>query len=384
MDGGDRRRSQYGQPYQTPAQSRSLPGQSAGAPTSDRYSQPSTPARSDIGRSPITRPYLPGYPGYGYAEQQYGSSQMQGSSPMQGIEMQYSPAYLQDPSRQQPVQASPSQQQQSQYAQYTPGAMLPPAAPQSLYDSIPFQQRQTAIEVMASQFAVPQYMPSSEQTGSSHYLTSQAEASGYTPVAVTRPSLPQTYGTGAVDFSGLEQQQQQQQQDAAEASGQAVTQTALDESLREYQQQLRSIYDAIIAGRVTEASEKLLAVSRWLVSSVTTLGLHHDDEARHAERLEVWREFNLAWEALGQKQKDITEEALRTARSPSDILSVDIITSLMDDLVGMCDQLEQYGLVDYEMGIWEEQITHIFTVCLDLLSRNETPTQMGLAQAGPS
>lgn len=276
MDGGDRRRSQYGQPYQTPAQSRPLPGQPIGAPASDRFSQPSTPARSDIGRSSITRPYLPGYSGYGYAEQQYGSSQMQGSSPMQGIEMQYSPAYLQDSSRPQQVQASPSQQhqqQQQQYAQYAPGAMLPPAAPQSIYDSIPFQQRQTAIEVMASQFAVPQYMPPGEQTGvtlgsgSSHYLTSQAQQSSYTPAAVTRPPLPQTYGTASLDYSGLEQQQEH-----AEASSQAGTGTALEEGLREYHQQLRSIFDAIIAGRVTEASEKLLAVSRWLVGSVTALG----------------------------------------------------------------------------------------------------------------
>jgi hypothetical protein len=87
----------------------------------------------------------------------------------------------------------------------------------------------------------------------------------------------------------------------------------------------------------------------------------------HADRIELWHDFNIAWEALGQKQKEITEEALRIRRQPSDILSADTIRSLMDDLVGMCDQLDQYGLVDFEMGIWEEQITHVFIVCLDLL-----------------
>lgn len=50
----------------------------------------------------------------------------------------------------------------------------------------------------------------------------------------------------------------------------------------------------------------------------------------------------------------------------------------------MCDQLEQYGLVDYEMGIWEEQITHIFAVCLELLSRGEESSQTNRAQAGTS
>jgi hypothetical protein len=81
----------------------------------------------------------------------------------------------------------------------------------------------------------------------------------------------------------------------------------------------------------------------------------------------MWREFNIAWEALGQKQKEITEEALRTRREPADILSAGAITSLMDELVALCDELEPYGLVDFEMGIWEEQITHIFTACLQLL-----------------
>src|ERR1700712_343503 len=96
---------------------------------------------------------------------------------------------------------------------------------------------------------------------------------------------------------------------------------------------------------------------------------------KHAERMQLWLEFNVAWEALGQKQKELTEEALRIRRSPSDLLSADTIKSLMDDLVGWCDHLEPYGLVDFEMGIWEEQITHIFIVCLDLLPPSDPKPQ---------
>lgn len=96
-------------------------------------------------------------------------------------------------------------------------------------------------------------------------------------------------------------------------------------------------------------------------------GLHHDDEAAHDQRILFWRELNHAWEGLGLKQKSITEDALRSGRQPFDILSAAAITSLIDHLVQQCDQLEKYGLVDYEMGIWEEQITSIFIQCLDLL-----------------
>ena len=89
----------------------------------------------------------------------------------------------------------------------------------------------------------------------------------------------------------------------------------------------------------------------------------------------MWRQVNLCWEALGQKQKDLTEHTLRTGRQPADILTAENIKRLVDDVVTMCDQLEVYGLVDYEMGIAEEQICHIFTLCLNLLQREGQATQ---------
>ncbi|KIV91055.1 hypothetical protein PV10_05640 [Exophiala mesophila] len=381
MDGNDRRRSQYGQPYHTQAQSRPVPGQPMGPPSTDRYAQPSTPARSDIGRSSITRPYLPGYSGYGYQEQQFGGSHLQSSSPMQGVEMQYSPAYLQDPSRQQSVQASPSQQHH--YTQYAQGSMLPPVGPQAVYDSLSFQQRQSAaIEVMASQLAVPQYMGQGEQAGvgvgssSSHYMTTQAETTSYGNIAASRAPLSEAYGGAQGSFGGVEHTEVQ-------STGGQGGQEASEEGLREYRQQIRLIFDSIIAGRVTEASEKVVALSRWLVNSVTALGLHHDDESRHAERIELWQHINLCWEALGQKQKDITEEALRSRRQPNDVLSAEAITNLANELIGLCDQLEQYGLVDFEMGIWEEQIIHILTLCLDLLPHSDPGAQGSRGQVEP-
>ena len=87
--------------------------------------------------------------------------------------------------------------------------------------------------------------------------------------------------------------------------------------------------------------------------TLTFPGLHHDDEENHDQRLLFWRELNHAWEALGLKQKTITEEAMRTRRQPRDILSSAAIVALVDKLVQSCDQIEKYGLVDYELGIWE-------------------------------
>jgi hypothetical protein len=89
----------------------------------------------------------------------------------------------------------------------------------------------------------------------------------------------------------------------------------------------------------------------------------------------LWRDFNLAWEALGLKQKDILEEALRSERQPPDMLTADKLHAMVEELIGLIDNVEQHGLVDYDMGVWEDQIVHIFTQCLDLFPPTQTAAQ---------
>ena len=57
-----------------------------------------------------------------------------------------------------------------------------------------------------------------------------------------------------------------------QAQEDASTRQAMEEGKRQYEQQLRATFDAIIAGRVTEASEKLVVVTEWLLGSVRALG----------------------------------------------------------------------------------------------------------------
>ncbi|RMD43518.1 hypothetical protein DV735_g1624, partial [Chaetothyriales sp. CBS 134920] len=392
MDGDDRRASQYGHPYPPAGSSRPPPGQPLGPPTTDRFAIPLTPIRSEPTRQSMTRPYLPTYSQYGYQDPQYGSSSMRDSSSMQSVEMQYSPSYVQHVSRQHSVaQDQPTQQ----YAQYGPGTILPSMHQPTMYDQVPaYQPRQSsAIEAMSSQLsALPQYLPQPDpqnlqlQTASSHYAASQADTAAYTSAAMQRaPPLQSQYGAAVSEYGLGDQQSQTQtsQQSAAD-------QEALQAGYREYEHQLRATFEAIVAGRLTEAAEKILPLSRWLTNAVVPLGkgpwrrdeaklvgrswfagLHHDDESQYADRMNLWRAFNLCWEALGQKQKDLCEDALRTGRLPGDILSAGTIHRMVDELLSLCDQLEQYGLVDYEMGVAEEEITHIFTLCLDLLQRPE-------------
>ena len=40
------------------------------------------------------------------------------------------------------------------------------------------------------------------------------------------------------------------------------------------------------------------------------------------------------------------------------VLSKTALQHLGDELTRLCDGLEKAGLVDYEMGVWEEEIIH--------------------------
>lgn len=91
---------------------------------------------------------------------------------------------------------------------------------------------------------------------------------------------------------------------------------------------------------------------------ILTIGILRDDHIPHADRLKLWNNFNICWLALCQKQKDMTHELLQAGRqvSRTSILSIEAMDNLGKQLIPLCDQLEQHGLVDYEMGIWEEEI----------------------------
>ena len=79
----------------------------------------------------------------------------------------------------------------------------------------------------------------------------------------------------------------------------------------------------------------------------------------YEERLKLWNEFNLCWECLLQRQKDNTQQMIdsgQSPRSPQSLLDKSFLTRMGDELVRLCDDVEQHGLVDYEMGVAEELI----------------------------
>jgi len=59
-----------------------------------------------------------------------------------------------------------------------------------------------------------------------------------------------------------------------------------------------------------------------------------------------------------QKEKESLQALSGGQRLPSsqNIIPMDQLARMVEALIGWCDSVEKYGLVDYEIGIWEEEI----------------------------
>lgn len=58
--------------------------------------------------------------------------------------------------------------------------------------------------------------------------------------------------------------------------------------------------------------------------------------------------LNICWLAVFQRQIESTRNYHR--------LNVDVMEAMGKFLIKVCDGIESHGLVDYQMGVWEEEI----------------------------
>lgn len=97
---------------------------------------------------------------------------------------------------------------------------------------------------------------------------------------------------------------------------------------------------------------------KWDANVLDVAGLLRDDSIHYPDRLELWSNFNLCWLAVCQRQKDLVQDLLTSGHQSSQVSLIrrDRMETMGTGLIQLCDQLEQHGLVDYQMGIWEEEI----------------------------
>ncbi|KAK4191387.1 hypothetical protein QBC35DRAFT_11874 [Podospora australis] len=232
-----------------------------------------------------------------------------------------------------------------------------------VYDaSQQFSSRQAAGLPMMTDVTAPYFSSEPTNTAATSALQAQAQTSS-TPQVYQQPGL-HGYSTSSMAAIGGMTTQTTPATDVRmdedyQSSG------GLDEAYQSYQSALKGIFKDIRNGSLSTASESLLQVSVWLLGHVVELGLTSDDQNLHSERIKLWNDFNHAWLAMFQRQKEMLETGQQLQRSQS-LVPQEELEKMGKELVKLCDNIERHGLVDYQYGVWEEQIIEILTECLDL------------------
>jgi hypothetical protein len=92
---------------------------------------------------------------------------------------------------------------------------------------------------------------------------------------------------------------------------------------------------------------------------MSLLGLTEDHEDSKEKQTNFWKSFNYAWLATLQHQYYLANEMIRddqSMRNSDAIIGARTLERLAKEVVQFCDDVEKYGLVDYEMGFWEDEI----------------------------
>ncbi len=230
---------------------------------SDRFRQPAS-----VGlRSPTSVSGRNGAPqayGYGFTEgQHFAAPQMSTTSLPYHQQNDY----------------SQENQRQAQYPQYGSNLMYnvaPQGSQPSPYDAVQqYQPRQSAaIEVLSTQFGVPQYFvpgePASAPGPAVHlqHATSQFPSLSYPQSSVAeRSTLGQGYTSA--NMADMPQGGAPEQLDTTDYGQEPAN---YDDAYNQYQNALKQTFENTRNGRVVEAGQSLLEISNWLLGHAADLG----------------------------------------------------------------------------------------------------------------
>lgn len=363
MDSGDQYDQYRAANYQPPERIPTNPGHPLSL-----HAPPHPPATEHANRStiPITgaqqlQPSAP-YGNFAYSQTSTFSESPTQVPRTQATEMQYTQEYLGGRARQQ----SGQQPSQSQYASYSSDVAYPSGPQAPSYTTIPqYQQQQHGSRMeLSSQYGAAQYYPPGDATANTisgvpthQYIGGQLQQNEFSePIAGERSPLGQSFNLGMAQYPP---------ETAPSPVPEHMEAQDADKNYERFQARLKHIFSDIQAGKLVEAAKVLYELTDWL----SEIFIAYDDKELYQDRIEFWRRFNDCWLALFQKQKDLTEEMLRGGRRMN-IMELDDIRKMGDAIVALSDKLDPHGLVDYEMGAWEEDIMEIIIKCRQLL---ETP-----------
>lgn len=133
-----------------------------------------------------------------------------------------------------------------------------------------------------------------------------------------------------------------------------------------YQIRLHGTVEKYIVSQLTEAIEQLVEITEWLLTHVEELGLTRDEPHLVTQRRQLWDDLNNTWLIILQRQLEQTTKLAATdpdASFPPNLIPERTLKRAGDKLVALANEVEPHGLVDYQMGIWEEQIIEVLVDC---------------------
>ncbi|RYC77590.1 hypothetical protein BFJ63_vAg19536 [Fusarium oxysporum f. sp. narcissi] len=249
-----------------------------------------------------------------------------------------------------------------------------PSTQKTIYDAQQFSSRQPAAMQMMPPDIASRYFGS--ETGASPGPSLQQPAQGSSGSANVYQLSNAMNDSSNSMYSVRAMPQTTSTADVSMTDDHDYGEGALEEKWVSYQRQLGSIFQEIVNGSLESASETLLSVTSWLLSQVADLGLNLDDTNLHADRIQLWNDFNHAWLGLGQRQIDLMTSCQQLSRTQS-LVSKAMIKNMGNELIRLCDGIERHGLVDYQYGVWEDQITAVLEDCLDLYDSSEKGSGSG-------
>ncbi|KAK3940817.1 hypothetical protein QBC46DRAFT_341173 [Diplogelasinospora grovesii] len=260
-----------------------------------------------------------------------------------------------------------ARQTQSFAGSYNPTAMMynvPQAAgaqSAAVYDtSQQFPSRQpAALQMMTTDVAAPYF--SSEPTNTAGQATSSSASQVYQQAGLQSYSA----GGGMAAMGGMATQPAAPTQADVSMEEEYPVPADLEQTYTSFLSELNVVFQQIRSGKLSPASESLLHISGWLLTNVAELGLNSDNVDLYERRMKMWNDFNHAWLTMFQRQKDMMESGQPIHR-PHSLISQEGLEKMGKELLRLCDGVERYGLVDYQYGVWEEQIIAILVECLDI------------------
>ncbi|KAF2827781.1 hypothetical protein CC86DRAFT_200221 [Ophiobolus disseminans] len=345
-------------------------------------SYPVASASDRFRQAPLTAPAPPtSAPGsragssYGYA---YGESAQFGSS-IQPAGVSYGAQDYGGGQQPSPQRASQQYSPYGQNVMYGVAGAQGSASGSSQYEPVEqYQQnRDSAIQVLSTGFGVaqPQYYETGPTSAPASALAAQSVPSQYPSLGYTTPqaAVGRASLTPAYSNAGMTDPHQPTAPAGYAQGGYNDPQSAANEFdvfYNKYQNELKHTFEHVRDGKLAEAAQNLVTFSDWILHYAETLGLVRDDENHYTQRLKLWEEFNTCWLATLQKQKAFLEDMVATGQPPQPpktLIDYEFLETMGTQLVKNCDNMEKHGLVDYQMGVWEEEIIAMLTSCLDLL-----------------